>query len=64
MAEYHKQSVEVIIDKESELYKRICAVAENRGYSVEHVFETIAQVGLAHHMGRNLKYMYEGSEQK
>lgn len=64
MPEYHKQTIEVIIDKESDLYKRICAVAERKGRSVEYIFDTVAMVGLAPHMERNLKYIYEGSEQK
>ena len=62
MPEYHKQMIEVIIDKESDLYKRICAVAESKGRSVEDVLDTIALTGLAHDMSRRLKIFYEGNE--
>lgn len=64
MPEYHKQTITITIKKESDLYKRVCAVAKSQGRSVEDVFDTIALTGLAHDMERKLKFYYEGSEQK
>lgn len=59
MAEYYHQNIEIIVDKESELYRRICAAAEKNGISVERVFSLVAEAGICHHMGDNLKYIYE-----
>ncbi len=64
MPEYHKQTIEVVIDKDSGLYKRVCAVAKSQRRSVEDIFDTIALTGMAHDMERKLKFYYEGNERQ
>ena len=59
MATYMHQNIEVVLDTESDLYKRICAASEASGKSVEYIIDSVASVGLAHLMDRNLSFYYE-----
>jgi hypothetical protein len=59
MAGYLKTTIDICIDTESELYRRICAAAEKSGESVKYITELTASAGLYYHMGDNLKCYYE-----
>lgn len=61
---YYKQTVEIVMDREEVLYKRIAEVAEQTGESFESIFNLVAIVGIAHSMDVNLKHLYEGRLRK
>ncbi len=56
---YRKQSVEIVMNREEDLYKRICKVSEQTGESFESILGFVVIAGLNHHMDTNLKYLYE-----
>lgn len=59
MANYFKTSIDICIDTESDLYRRVLAAAEITGKSVEYIAESTASTGLSHHISDNLKCYYE-----
>lgn len=52
--EYYHQTVDVILEKESELYRRIAALAEAQGHSFEAEVESVVEASLWRHMMRNV----------
>lgn len=63
MAKYIHQSIDIVIDSESDLYKSVCEVAERTGRTVESIINTVASAGLYFHMERGLS-VYYGKEVK
>lgn len=59
MPNYHKQTIELILDKDTDLYRRIEIAASREGKPVEYIIDGIAGVGIAHFMSDNLKFFYE-----
>lgn len=56
---YHSQKVGVMIDIQSDLYKRICEAAEKEGKSIEDFIELITQVNLISHWQTNVRIFEE-----
>lgn len=54
MVDYHRQRVEILIDRESELYRRIAAVAARDGVSVESVVDMLVTAGIWGDLERKL----------
>lgn len=59
MANYLKTSIDICIDTDSDIYRRIQAAAEKTGKSAEYIMELTASAGLCHHISDNLKCYYE-----
>lgn len=55
--EYYHQSVDVILEKGSDLYQRIVALAQAQGRSFEAEVEATVEASLWHHMMRNVEGM-------
>lgn len=55
--DYYIQNVRIPMDKDTELYKRVEAKAAKDGVPVENVIETLAVLGIAGHMEKNLESM-------
>ena len=51
---YYEQKVDVLIDKESESYRRICARAERDGVTVEAVVNMLFATGTREFVERQL----------
>ena len=53
--EYYHQTVDVILEKDSDLYRRIAALAEAHGRSFEQEVESAVEASLWAHMKRNVE---------
>lgn len=53
--EYHTQNIEIVIDKNDELFERLTARAAESGMTVEELIETLMLVSLYHDLERKLK---------
>jgi len=51
--EYFQHTVDVVVRKDSELYEKMCDIAELSGMPIETVADLLAKVGLAIHMREN-----------
>lgn len=58
-SQYISQTVDVVIDKDSELYRTICKAAKETGEPISSIINITASVGLYHHMKDNLKLYYK-----
>lgn len=58
MVDYHRQRVEILIDRESELYRRIAAVAARDGVTVESVVDMLVTVGINELLESGLRGKY------
>ena len=58
---YHRQKVEIVINKDDDLYKRIVKVAEREGTTVEVVVDTLMMLG-SHPIMRDKLKLIEGRE--
>lgn len=58
-SKYYKQTVEIVFDREGDVYKRIAEVAKQTGESFGSIVNFVVVAGLAHHMNVNLKHYYE-----
>lgn len=56
MAVYQSYQITVVLDKDSDLHKRIQKYADAVGYSFQQALEAVAGAGLYHHMTRNLDF--------
>ena len=55
--DYHKQTVEIIINRESELYRKICERARRDGISVEAVVDMLMTLGSHLELEKKLKML-------
>ena len=62
MVEYHRQRVEILIERESELYRRIARVAARDGVSVESVVDMLVTVGTNEIIGKRLSVLEKRSK--
>ena len=62
MVEYHRQRVEILIERESELYRRIARVAARDGVSVESVVDMLITVGTNEIIGKRLSVLEKRSK--
>ena len=54
MMNYHSQQIEILIDRESELWNRICARAERDGVTVEAVVNMLFTTGTKEFVAKQL----------
>lgn len=59
MADFHYQSINLTVDKESDLYKRAEKQAARYGVTIEYMLENAVVMGLFKHMETALAF-YEG----
>lgn len=52
---YYRQQIDVVLEKDSDLYRRIAALAETQGHSFEAEVESVVEASLWHHMTRNVE---------
>ena len=57
MVKYHRQRVEILIEQESELYRRIARVAARDGVTVESVVDMLVTVGSHEIIGKRLSVL-------
>ena len=57
MVEWHRQRVEILIERESELYRRIARVAARDGVTVESVVDMLVTVGTNEIIGKRLSVL-------
>lgn len=53
--DYHTQTVEIVINKEDELWEKLVERAAESGMTVEELIETLLLVSLYHDLERKLK---------
>ena len=53
---YHRQNVEIILNREGEAYKEIVARAENRGVPVETMVDSLVSLFIERHIKENLRF--------
>ena len=54
---YHRQRVEILIDRDSSLYRRIAAVAARDSVTVESVVDMLVTVGTNEIIGKRLSVL-------
>jgi hypothetical protein len=47
---YYKQSVEILLERDGEVFRRIEALAEKSGKTVEELFEWAVGIGMEEHL--------------
>ena len=57
MEKYHRQRVEILIERESALYRRIARVAARDGVTVESVVDMLVTVGAHEIIGKRLSVL-------
>ena len=57
MVKWHRQRVEILIERESELYRRIARVAARDGVTVESVVDMLVTVGTNEIIGKRLSVL-------
>lgn len=60
---YHRQNVEIILNREGEAYKEIAARAEAKGVPVETMVDSLVSLFIERHVKENLRF-HEMMEQK
>lgn len=55
MSKYHTQNIEIVINKEDELWSKLVERAAESQMSVEELIETLMLVSLYHDLERKLK---------
>lgn len=58
MTKWHRQRVEILIDRDSNVYRRIAAVAARDGVTVESVVDMMVTVGMAELLENGLRGKY------
>ena len=53
---YHRQNVEIILNREGEAYKEIVARAEARGVPVETMVDSLVSLFIERHIKENLRF--------
>lgn len=64
MSEYHRQNVELLIPKDSDLYRKISARAVRDGVSVESVVEMLMLLGAHVELEQKLEMMDRMDERR
>ena len=64
MAEYQECTVRILIEKDSERYRRIQRIAEAEGYSFDDTVAFAVVTGVSHHIDQNLQLMERGIENR
>ena len=64
MAEFCECNVRILIEKDSERFRRIQRIAEAEGYSFEYVVECAVGNGVNFHIDQNLQLMERGIEHR
>lgn len=54
---YHRQKVEILLDRESALYRRIAAKAASEGVAIEVMVEMLMNLGAARGLEKQLDRM-------
>ena len=60
---YHRQNVEIILNREGEAYKELVARAEAKGVPVETMVDSLVSLFIERHIKENLRF-HEMMEQK
>lgn len=58
MTKWHRQRVEILIDQDTNLYRRIAAVAARDGVTVESVVDMMVTVGMTELLEHGLRGKY------
>jgi hypothetical protein len=53
---YHRQNVEIILNREGEAYKEIVARAEAKGVPVESMVDSLVSLFIERHIKENLRF--------
>ena len=53
---YHRQNVEIILNREGEAYKEIVARAEAKGVPVETMVDSLVSLFIERHIKENLRF--------
>ena len=53
---YHRQNVEIILDREGEAYKAVAARAKKKGMSVETMVDSLVTLFVERHIKDNLRF--------
>ena len=53
---YHRQDVNILLDREGEAYKAVVARAEEKGVSVEIMVESLVSLFVERHIKENLRF--------
>ena len=63
---YHRQNVEIILNREGEAYKEIVARAEAKGVPVESMVDSLVSLFIERHIKENLRFheMMEAKSKK
>ena len=53
---YHRQNVEIILNREGEAYKKLAARAEAKGVPVETMVDSLVSLFIERHIKENLRF--------
>lgn len=53
---YHRQNVEIILNREGEAYKELVARAEAKGVPVESMVDSLVSLFIERHIKENLRF--------
>ena len=53
---YHRQDVNIILDREGEAYKAVVARAAEKGVSVENMVDSLVSLFVERHIKENLRF--------
>lgn len=53
---YHRQNVEIILNREGEAYKKLAARAEAKGVPVEKMVDSLVSLFIERHIKENLRF--------
>ena len=53
--QYHRQSIDIVLDRDSEVFRRIEALAEKTGKPVEEVLEWAVGFGMEEHLDKTVR---------
>ena len=53
---YHRQNVEIILNREGEIYKKLVARAEAKGVPVETMVDSLVSLFIERHIKENLRF--------
>lgn len=54
MNQYHRQSVELVLDRESEVYQRLATLSEKTGKPIDELFDWAVGLGIEEHLRKTV----------